>query len=56
MALAAIQADDLNSPELAIAEQALLRFVRKVNLDSHRIAKCDVDVLLQSGWSQLQIA
>ena len=55
-ALAAIQADNLNSPELTIAEQALLGFVREVNLNSHQIAKCDVYALLQSGWSQLQIA
>jgi uncharacterized peroxidase-related enzyme len=55
-ALAAIQANNLNSPELTIAEQALLEFVRKVNLNSHQIATCDVDALLQSGWSQLQIA
>ena len=55
-ALASIQADNLNSPELTIAEQALLGFVRKVNLNSHQIAKGDVDALLQSGWSQQQIA
>jgi uncharacterized peroxidase-related enzyme len=55
-ALASIQADNLNSPELTNAEQALLGFVRKVNLNSHQIAKCDVDALLQSGWNQQQIA
>jgi uncharacterized peroxidase-related enzyme len=55
-ALAAIQANDLNSPELTAAEQALLEFARKVNLNSHQIAKCDVDALFQSGWTQLQIA
>jgi hypothetical protein len=27
-----------------------------VNHSSHQIAKGDVDALLQSGWSQLQIA
>lgn len=54
--LAAIQANDLSSPELAIAERALLEFVRKVNLNSDQIAKCDVDALFQSGWSELQIA
>jgi len=55
-ALAAIQEDNLKSPALTIADQGLLGFVRKVNLNSHQIAKCDVDALLQSGWSQLQIA
>jgi len=56
VALAAIQANSLNCPELTIAEQALLEFVRKVNLDSHQIGKSDVDALLQAGWSELQIA
>jgi uncharacterized peroxidase-related enzyme len=55
-ALAAIQADNLDSPELTIAEQALMEFARKVNLNAHQIARCDVDALLQSGWSELQIA
>lgn len=56
MALAAIQEGDLGSTELTAAEQALLKFVRKVNLNSHKIEKRDVDALLQFGWSQLQIA
>jgi uncharacterized peroxidase-related enzyme len=56
VALAAIQAGNLDSPELTVAEQVLLRFVRKVNLNSHGIERHDVDDLLQSGWSQLQIA
>jgi uncharacterized peroxidase-related enzyme len=56
MALAAIQEGDLGSTELTAAEQALLKFVRKVNLNSHKIEERDVDALLQSGWSQLQIA
>jgi uncharacterized peroxidase-related enzyme len=56
VALAAIQAGNLESPELTAGEQALLRFVRKVNLNSHRIEKPDVDGLPESGWSQLQIA
>ena len=33
-----------------------MEFVRKVNLNSHLIARSDVDTLLQSGWSELQIA
>jgi uncharacterized peroxidase-related enzyme len=55
-AFAAIQAGSLNSPELTAAEQALLKFVREVNLNSNKIEKRDVDALLQSGWSELQIA
>jgi uncharacterized peroxidase-related enzyme len=55
-ALAAIQANDLRSMELSIAEQALLEFVRKVNFNSHEIVRADVDLLLQAGWSELQIA
>lgn len=56
MALAAIQTGKFKSPELTMAEQALLQFAQKVNLDSHRITPRDVDALLESGWSQLQIA
>jgi uncharacterized peroxidase-related enzyme len=55
-ALAAIQSSCLTSPALTNAEQGLLEFARKVNLNSHQIAKCDVDALLELGWSQLQIA
>ena len=54
-ALAAIQSSDLTSPELTTAEQALLEFVRKINLNSSQIAKNDVEAVLQSGWSQPQI-
>jgi uncharacterized peroxidase-related enzyme len=56
MALAAIQACNLQAPELTAAEQALLEFVRKVNLNSHQVVREDVEALLQSGWSELQIA
>jgi uncharacterized peroxidase-related enzyme len=55
-ALAAIQANTLNSPQLTAAEQALLEFAGEVNINSHKIAKSDVDALIQSGWSQQQIA
>lgn len=55
-ALVAIQTGDLHSPKLTIAEQALLEFVQKVNFNSAQLAKPDIDVLLQSGWSELQIA
>ena len=55
-ALAAIQSNDLRSPELSLAEQALLEFARKVNFNSHEIVRADVDLLLRTGWSELQIA
>lgn len=55
-ALAAIQACDFHAPELTAAEQALLGFVRKVNLNSHHVVREDVEALLQSGWSELQVA
>ncbi|MGD0629891.1 MAG: peroxidase-related enzyme [Terracidiphilus sp.] len=55
-ALDALQAGDLGSPELSAAEQALLNFARKVNLNSHQIDREDVKRLLQAGWSELQIA
>jgi uncharacterized peroxidase-related enzyme len=55
-ALAAIQTNDLCSPELTAAEQALLQFAHKVNLNSHQVSREDVDLLIQSGWSELQIA
>lgn len=54
--VAAIQADDLRSHEFTAPEQALLAFSRKVNLNSHLITRADVDLMLQSGWSELQIA
>jgi uncharacterized peroxidase-related enzyme len=55
-ALADIQSNNPNSAELSTAEQILLEFVRKVNHNSHQIVKGDVDALLKSGWSELQIA
>ncbi|MGA3372630.1 MAG: peroxidase-related enzyme [Terracidiphilus sp.] len=54
--LAAIQANDLRSPELSNTEKALLEFARKVNLNSHEIIRADVDLLLHAGWSEVQIA
>jgi uncharacterized peroxidase-related enzyme len=54
--LEAIQANCLASPDLTAAERALLEFARKVNIESHGIARSDVHALLQAGWSQLQIA
>jgi uncharacterized peroxidase-related enzyme len=54
--LAALQTGDLCSSEFTAAEQALLSFVRKVNIASNQINPGDVSQLLQSGWSELQIA
>jgi uncharacterized peroxidase-related enzyme len=55
-ALAAIETNNLDSPELTTAEQTLLGFARKVNLNSHEICRADVDLVRQAGWSELQIA
>ena len=55
-ALGAIQKNDLASSSLTAEEQELLRFVQKVNDDSHEIDKADVDLLNAAGWSQSQIA
>lgn len=55
-ALSAIQTNDLHSTALSEAEQALLRFVEKVNRRSHEIDHADIDALSQAGWSEPQIA
>ena len=55
-ALAAIQANHLHSPELNDAEKTLLEFARKVNFDSSEIRRADIELLIESGWSELQIA
>jgi uncharacterized peroxidase-related enzyme len=55
-ALAAIQGNDLSSSELTVPEQALLKFASKVNLNSHEISHNDVGLLIQSGWTELQVA
>ena len=55
-ALGAIQKNDLASSSLTAEEQELLRFVQKVNDNSHEIVKADVDLLNAAGWSQSQIA
>jgi uncharacterized peroxidase-related enzyme len=55
-ALCAIQQNDLLSPALTSAEQALLSFVAKVNTSSHDIARADIEVLHQAGWDDLEIS
>jgi len=54
--LDAILTEDLTCPSLTAAEQALLNFTQKVNLNSHDIRREDVDTLLRAGWSELQVA
>jgi alkylhydroperoxidase family enzyme len=41
---------------LTPGEQALLSFACKVNLNSQDISRKDVELLIQAGWSELQIA
>lgn len=54
--LCAIQQNDLNAPALTSREQALLSFVSKVNVNSHEIARADIETLQSDGWNDLQIA
>jgi uncharacterized peroxidase-related enzyme len=54
--LCAIRQNDLLSPALTSAEQALLCFVAKMNTRSHEIAKGDIELLHQAGWNDLEIA
>ena len=54
--LCAIQQNDLLSPALTSAEQALLAFVAKVNKSSHEITRGDIGALHQDGWNDLEIA
>lgn len=55
-ALSAIQKSELASSALTAPESALLSFVQKVNSDSDKINKADIDSLIGAGWSELQIA
>jgi alkylhydroperoxidase family enzyme len=41
---------DLESSQLEEKDKALLRFVRKVNLDSPRISTADMQPLYAAGW------
>jgi uncharacterized peroxidase-related enzyme len=54
--LLAIQSNDLCSSALSESEQALLRFVRKVDDNSHEVSRADVEKVQQGGWNELQIA
>jgi len=55
-ALCAIQQDQLDSISLSAPEQVLLAFAGKINRQSHEITRADIDTLVDSGWSELQIA
>jgi len=55
-ALDSISAGDLGASSLTNSEQALLSFARKVNLNSQDISRKDVELLIQAGWNELQIA
>ncbi len=54
--LEALQRNNLTSHALTLHEQSLLTFAQKVNLNSSQIRREDVDCVLLSGWSELQIA
>jgi uncharacterized peroxidase-related enzyme len=54
--LAAIEARHLTSPAFTPQEQALLAFVDKVTGASHTIHRGDIEKLVESDWSESQIA
>jgi uncharacterized peroxidase-related enzyme len=54
--LAAIQTDYLCSTAFNDAERVLLQFVDKVNRSSDQINRADVELLMDAGWSEPQIA
>lgn len=55
-ALCAIQENRLLAASLSTREQALLAFVEKVNRNSPRICREDIEELLRAGFDQPQIA
>jgi uncharacterized peroxidase-related enzyme len=55
-ALCAIQRSQIESPALTPAEQALLRFVQKVNGCSSDIRRADIEILNAEGWTDAQVA
>jgi uncharacterized peroxidase-related enzyme len=54
--LDAILTGDLGSSVFTAGERALLSFACKVNATSHEISRKDVEQLIQSGWSEPQVA
>ncbi len=47
--------NDLESSPLNPAEKMLLRFIDKVNQDSHRITAADLEPLRAQGWTDEQL-
>jgi uncharacterized peroxidase-related enzyme len=47
--------DDLDTAPIPECEKALLRFVRKVTLESHRITRDDMQPLHEHGWDDAAI-
>jgi len=54
--LCAIQQQDLSAPALTLAEQALLTFITKLNVNSHEITNTDIEALRKTGWNDLEIS
>lgn len=46
---------DLDSSSLSAGEKAMLRFVDKVNHDSHHIIAADMIPLYEQGWNDEEI-
>jgi uncharacterized peroxidase-related enzyme len=55
-ALCAIQDSQIESPSLAAAERALLRFVQKVNRSSSELRRADIELLNAQSWTDAQVA
>ena len=54
--LTAIKVCNLTSAAFSPQERALLAFVEKVSLASHTIQRGDIEYLIETGWSEPQIA
>ena len=54
--ICALQTGSFDSACLSQAEQALLRFARKINADSQSITRADIETTMQAGWTEAQVA
>lgn len=54
--LNALRTASLDSPRLTAEERALLQFTARVNADSPRISRSDIEATIQSGWTEAQVA
>lgn len=54
--LSALRNGDLDTPLLPQTERALLRFAGKVNTASQAINRSDIEITMQAGWSEAQVA